>query len=114
MKVKHLTDVKEEIVTKANSTKTTVQWLITEDDGAQGFATRRFEIQPGGQVGLHDHQEDHQIFVLKGVCQLFNEKGDKTELNPGDVIYIPPNEKHGFENNGSEKFAFICVIPYLK
>lgn len=114
MKVKHLSDVKEEMVTKANSTETTVRWLITEDDGAKGFATRRFEIQPGGQVGLHDHQEDHQIFVLQGNCQLFDEKGNKVELNNGDAIYIPPNEKHGFENNGSETFAFICVIPYIK
>ena len=114
MKVKHLSDVKEEIVTKANSKKTTVRWLITEDDGAKGFATRRFEIQPGGQVGLHKHQEDHQIFVLQGTCQLFDEKGNKVELNYGDAIYIPPNEKHGFENYGSETFAFICVIPYSK
>lgn len=114
MKVKHLTDVTEEIVTKASSTRTTVRWLITEDDGAKGFATRRFEIQPGGQVGLHDHAEDHQIFVLQGKCQLMDEKGNKTELTSGDVIYIPPNEKHGFENNGDETFAFICVIPYLK
>ena len=114
MKVKHLTDVKEEIVTKASSTKTTVRWLITEDDGAKGFATRRFEIQPGGQVGLHDHAEDHQIFVLQGRCQLIDEKGSKVELKNGDVIYIPPNEKHGFENHGDETFAFICVIPYLK
>jgi quercetin dioxygenase-like cupin family protein len=114
MKVKHLTDVKEEIVTKASSTKTTVQWLITEKDGAKRFATRRFEIQPGGQVGLHEHPEDHQIFVLQGTCQLLNEKGNKVELKSGDAIYIPPDEKHGFENNGTDTFAFICVIPYLR
>jgi len=114
MKVKHLTDVKEEIVTKADSTKTTVRWLITEKDGAKGFAMRRFEIQPGGQVGLHDHLEDHQIFVLQGNCQLFDEKGNKIKLKIGDSAFIPPNEKHGFENNGDETFSFICVIPYLK
>ena len=114
MKVKHLTDVDEEIVIKANSTKTTVRWLITEDDGAKGFATRRFEIQPGGQVGLHDHAEDHQIYVLQGKCHLIDENGNTVELKNGDVIYIPPNEKHGFENHGDETFAFICVIPYLK
>jgi len=114
MKVKHLGDVKEEIVAKANSTKTTVRWLITKDDGAKGFATRRFEIQPGGQVGLHDHAEDHQIYVLQGKSQLIDEKGNKVELKKGDAIYIPPNEKHGFQNNGDEPFMFICVIPYLE
>ncbi len=114
MKIKHLSDVNEEIVTKANSTKTTVQWLITKDDGAEGYATRRFEIQPGGQIGLHEHPEDHQIYVLQGNCQILDEKGNKSEVKSGDVIYIPPNEKHGFENIGSDAFAFTCVIPYLK
>ena len=114
MKVKHYTDVQEENVTKANSTKTTVRWLITKVDGADTFATRRFEIQPGGQVGMHSHQEDHHVYVLKGTCLIIDEKGNEIKLKSGDVIYIPPNEKHGFKNNGNEIFAFICVIPYLE
>ncbi|GAI62378.1 unnamed protein product, partial [marine sediment metagenome] len=40
---KNYKEVKEEVVTKANSTKTTIRWLITKDDGALGYATRRFE-----------------------------------------------------------------------
>ena len=44
---KHYTEVPEEEVTMANSIKTTIRWLITKEDGAKRYTTRRFEIQPG-------------------------------------------------------------------
>jgi len=106
-------DVKEEEVTKANSTKTTVRWLITKEDGAKYEATRRFEIQPGGQVGIHAHPEDHQVFILQGTAEFIDDKKNKVNVKPNDVIYIPPNEPHGIINDGKETLAFICIIPYL-
>jgi len=33
------------------------------------------------------------------------------EVEPGDVVYIPQNEQHQFENTGDEPFGFLCVIP---
>ena len=110
---KNFKDVSEEVVTKANSTKTTVRWLITKEDGTKGYATRMFEIQPGGQIGLHSHPEDHHLFVLQGDCQALKENDEKIALKAGDVIYVPPNELHGFENNGNDIFTFLCIIPYL-
>ncbi len=110
---KNYKEVKEEVVTKANSTKTTIRWLITKDDGALGYATRRFEIQPGGQVGIHSHPEDHHVYILHGKSQFIDGQGTILNVNDGDSIYIPPNEPHGIINNGTETLAFICIIPYL-
>ncbi|MBD3255780.1 MAG: cupin domain-containing protein [Candidatus Lokiarchaeota archaeon] len=110
---KHFSDVKEEIVTKANSTQTTVRWLISKKDGARSFATRRFEIEPGGKVGLHDHDEDHHIYILQGRAIFFDDKDNWEEVSENDVVYIPPNEAHGIANDGQDKFIFICIIPYL-
>ncbi|MFX1275569.1 MAG: cupin domain-containing protein [Promethearchaeota archaeon] len=110
---KHYTDVSEEVVTKANSTKTTIRWLITKEEGSTRYTTRRFEIQPGGQIGVHSHPEEHHIYILEGACQLINEAGEKIAARVGDVIYFPPNEPHGYSNEGAETVAFLCVIPYL-
>jgi quercetin dioxygenase-like cupin family protein len=110
---KHYTDVTEEEVTKANSTKTTIRWLITDKDGSQRFSTRRFEIQPGGQIGVHDHVQDHHVYILEGEGQFIGGKGKTFPAKKGDTIYIPPNSPHGILNNGSEALIFICVIPYL-
>jgi len=114
MKIKHYTEVKEETVTKANSTKTTIRWLITEKDGAERSLTRRFEIQPGGQIGVHTHPEDHHFYVLEGHGAAINEEREIFSLKPGSVVYIPPNEPHGFLNEGADTFVFLCIIPNLK
>jgi len=106
-------NVAKEKVTKANSTKTSIRWLITKEDGATHFATRRFRIQPGGQIGLHHHEEEHHIYVLNGQADFLDENGNKTLVNQDNVIYIPPNEKHGIVNTSNKPFVFICMIPYL-
>ena len=106
-------DVKKEKVTKANSTKTSVRWLITEDDGPTHFATRRFEIEPNGQIGVHNHKEEHHIYVLDGQAEFINGIGNSIIAVKDDIIYIPPNEDHGIKNNNNKPFVFICIIPYL-
>jgi len=110
---KHYKDVKEEVITKFNSTKTTIRWLITKEDGAERYTMRRFEIQPGGQIGVHSHLEEHEIFILQGDGLIIDGEGNELKAVLGDVLYVPPNERHGYINNGTEPFVFICVIPYF-
>jgi len=111
---KSIDDVEEELVTKAGSTETTIKWLITDKDGPTHFATRRFEIKPGGKVGLHQHPEEHHVYVLNGVANFVDINGVIFKAKKDDVVYIPPNELHGIKNESEENFIFICIIPYLK
>ncbi|TXT66350.1 MAG: hypothetical protein BAJALOKI3v1_30008 [Promethearchaeota archaeon] len=111
---KKIDDVENEVVTKANSTQTRVRWLITKDDGSTHFATRRFEIQSGGEVGLHEHPEEHHIYVLEGEAGFYDEAGFKFTAKRDEVIFIPPNELHSIKNDNDKPFSFICIIPYLK
>ncbi|MFX1255264.1 MAG: cupin domain-containing protein [Promethearchaeota archaeon] len=113
MKIKHFTEVKKEEVTAYGSTDTEIRWLITKEDGAPRFALRRFVIHPKGQVGLHGHPEEHEIYILQGKARVFNDKGEEVIAEEGNVLYVPPDEPHGYENVGSEDFVFLCVIPYL-
>jgi quercetin dioxygenase-like cupin family protein len=113
MIIKKATEIKREVVTKANSTETTIQWLITKEDGAERFTMRRFEIQPGGQIGIHSHPEEHEIYILQGTGKLIDESGDTFQVHEGNVVFVPPNEPHGYRNDGNDTLAFICVIPYL-
>jgi quercetin dioxygenase-like cupin family protein len=107
-------EVQKEKVTKANSTNTKVRWLITKEDGPTHFATRRFEIDSGGQIGIHKHKEEHHIYVLSGKASFLNGKGHNTPVGKDNVVYIPPNEEHGIKNDSDKPFVFICIIPYLR
>jgi len=91
-----------------------VRWLIDkEQDGAGNFAMRRFEIKPETSIPLHDHPQDHEIYILSGKGKFFNDSGKAEIVEKGDVVYIPPNEKHGIANLGKEDFIFLCLVPYL-
>ena len=103
-------DVPYEQVTKAGSVNTKVQWLITSETGAPNFAMRRYVMDKGGQVGLHSHNEEHEVYILKGKADFSN--GEETiHVKSGDTMFIPSNEQHMITNTGNESFEFICIIP---
>ena len=113
LKLKHYNEAEELEVTDYGSTETTIRWLISrEKEGAPRFALRRFELKPGGQIGIHAHPQEHEIYVLGGKGEVFTHY-EKHEVKQDDVLYVPPDEPHGYKNTGKENLVFLCVIPYL-
>ncbi len=101
-----------ENVTSYNSTGTTIQWFVHAAD-VPHFMMRRFTIKPGGQIGVHTHPEDHEIYVLVGDIVLIGVNNAETIARKGDFVYVPPNEPHGYVNRGKKEVQFLCVIPKL-
>ena len=89
----------------------TVRWLITKEMGAENFAMRLFDMGVGGNSPYHQHDWEHEVFILEGEGVVKSEKGD-IPFNPGTVIFIPPNEFHQFRNTGNTPVKFLCSIPY--
>jgi quercetin dioxygenase-like cupin family protein len=95
------------------ASKLKVRWLITKEIGAENFAMRLFEMEPGGYSPLHVHPWEHEVFILDGEGFVFD--GEKAkEFKAGDVVFISPDERHQFENNGKKTLKFLCLIPYAK
>jgi quercetin dioxygenase-like cupin family protein len=114
---KNYKEVKEQEAVLADSTKVSgvsIRWLIDENIGAKNFAMRRIEIKRGQSVPLHNHSEEHEIYILEGQGKFYNDKGEVEKVDQGDFIFIPPNEKHGIDNKGKGNLIFLCLIPYLK
>jgi len=86
--------------------------VITADDGAPHFCMRVFELEPGSSVPLHSHPWEHEIFVLSGQGAVLSEDGE-TQIAKNSVIFIAPNERHGFANNSNQSLRFILLIPLL-
>ncbi|MGQ4833560.1 MAG: cupin domain-containing protein [Candidatus Asgardarchaeia archaeon] len=112
MYVGHISEVPAEEVKLEGTTKTTIQWLITKEKaGAENFAMRRFVIKPGGTIGKHSHDWEHEIYVLDG--EGIVGAGDKEVKVTKDIfLYIPPNVPHWYRNEGASDFVFLCIIPY--
>jgi quercetin dioxygenase-like cupin family protein len=90
--MKHINylNVQEEEVTEAGAHGVKIKWLITEKDGAPNI------FIPGGESPTHSHGWEHEVFIVKGHGTAQVEDKIIT-LNPGDVVYIPPNVKHHFK-----------------
>ena len=58
---------------------------------------------------LHDGFEEC-IYVLKGSGVTMAESGE-IPIKPGDIVLIPPNEKHMTVNTGSEPVVLLCFFP---
>ena len=87
-----------------------VRWLISKEDGAENFAMRMFELQPGGHTPLHTHPHEHEVFAVEGqgtfVCE-----GKEYEFGAEYVIFVPGNKEHQFRNNGNSVLRMLCIIP---
>jgi quercetin dioxygenase-like cupin family protein len=81
-----------------------IRWAISEKDGAENFYLRVIEIEPGGQgPPLHDHPYEHEMYILDGQGTVVGEDGEKP-FKSGDVIFIPPNEKHQLKPKAALRF----------
>jgi quercetin dioxygenase-like cupin family protein len=84
---------------------------IGPEIGATNFVMRIFEMQPGITSPHHSHPWEHEIYVLEGRGAAVNDEGEKATIQKGDVIFIPPHEKHSLANAETAPLQFICLVP---
>jgi quercetin dioxygenase-like cupin family protein len=96
--------------TKAGSEKTAMRVLIGKDDGAEIFSMRVITIDKCGQIGMHEHPWEHEIFVLRGEG-IAKTETERVEMKHGEYFFIPSGVIHGFDNTGDGPLEFICCIP---
>jgi len=113
MKHVHYTEVPLEQPTEEGIKNIKVRWLISKKDGAENFAMRLFEIQPGGYSPLHQHDWEHEIFILEG-DGIAKNKINEVPFKQGDIFFIPTMEWHQLVNTGKNTLKFLCLIPYKK
>ena len=112
MKIFHYRDVEAKDAEEGAS-KLRVRWLITKDIGAENFAMRLFEMEPGGYSPFHSHPWEHEVFILEGEGIVVGEREER-KFRAGNVIFVPPNEEHQFKNTGETTVKLLCLIPYIQ
>jgi quercetin dioxygenase-like cupin family protein len=110
MKVTRIVDHEQTDLWLDGAERVHMRMLIGPEDGANTFHMRHFEIEPGGHTPYHQHDYEHELLALKGQGVIKGESGD-LPFRAGDVIWVPANEKHQFQNTGGERLEIICLIP---
>jgi mannose-6-phosphate isomerase-like protein (cupin superfamily) len=71
----------------------------------------RLIIEPGGDIGLHRHQgEDEIYFVLSGKA-VVSDGGSESTVAPGDSVLTVSGESHSIRNTGVEDLVLLALIP---
>lgn len=110
MQVNHHTEIELKPVDMEGASNTKVRQLLSGNVNAANFAMRMFEIDPGGHTPRHQHDYEHEIYVLEGDGVVF--EGDAQHpLKSGDVVYVHPNDVHQFRNTGDKPMKMLCLIP---
>ncbi|MHC4558692.1 MAG: cupin domain-containing protein [Planctomycetota bacterium] len=110
MKITKSIDVVTKPVGMAGAKDVDIRVLISTDDGAENFAMRMFEVQPGGYTPLHTHPNEHEVFIVEGHGVLVY-AGQEHPFEAGHVIFVEPDSKHQFKNTGGSILKFLCLVP---
>ena len=68
---------------------------------------------PGARTNWHSHPLGQTLYVLSGIGR-FQTKGEPVrEIRPGDVVWIPPNEKHWHGGSPTSGMTHIAMQESL-
>ena len=118
MKVLDYRDVKPQTwATKANPVippRNEVRTVISANDGAPFTMRINAILAKDASHEPHSHPWAHEVFVFSGQGTGFTADGEEISLKPGNVVYVPANEPHGWANTGDEPLRFVCCIPNVE
>jgi quercetin dioxygenase-like cupin family protein len=58
------------------------------------LGSARVSFEPGARTNWHTHPLGQTLYVISGVGRVQAKVGPVQEIRPGDVVWIPPGEKH--------------------
>jgi len=70
-------------------------------------------FEPGARTHWHTHPLGQTLIVTAGVGWVQREGGPVEEIRPGDVVWIPPDEKHWHGATPSTAMTHIAVHEAL-
>jgi quercetin dioxygenase-like cupin family protein len=110
MKIEKSSNIRKSPVETEGAKDVTIRWLISKEDGAENFALRMFEVQPGGHTPLHSHPHEHEVFIVEG-RGTFVYEGTQNPFGAEHVIFVPGDKEHQFKNTGDSVLRMLCIIP---
>lgn len=75
-------------------TGTVLQDPIITPQAPARLAANRVAFEPGARTAWHTHPLGQTLYVIFGVGRVQTKGGPIHEIKAGDVVWIPPGEKH--------------------
>ncbi|MDU2928657.1 cupin domain-containing protein, partial [Bradyrhizobium sp.] len=73
----------------------------------------RVSFAPGARTAWHTHPLGQTLYVISGIGRIQAKGGPVREIRPGDVIFIPPGEKHWHGASPDNEMTHIAMQEAL-
>src|SRR5438046_120487 len=89
----------------------TVRFHVDADESGGSLSVFECDVPANARMPApHSHDDfDETVYGLDGVT-MFTVGGGRTDLNPGEALFIPRRVIHGFSNGGDVDARFLAVI----
>jgi quercetin dioxygenase-like cupin family protein len=84
--------------------------MLGPKQGAPTFVMRIFDLPPGAASPWHQHDWEHEVYVLLGRGLAVSKAGE-APIRRGDALLLPANEMHCLKNNSRRVLRFMCLVP---
>src|SRR6202165_1590150 len=77
------------------------------------IVSTRVSFEPGARTNWHSHPLGQTLYVISGVGRVQTKGGPVREIRPGDVVWIPPGEKHWHGASAAHGMTHIAIQESL-
>ncbi len=81
-----------------------------EDLKGKARLCAKITVNPGCSIGLHEHDNEEEIFYVIRGRGIIDDNGEKREVSVGDAVLTGGGATHMVENNESEPLEMLAVI----
>ena len=74
-----------------------------------GYSLAQAMVKPGQKTLPHRLKSAEVYYVLEG-RGLMHIDAERAEVEPGQVVYIPPRAVQFIENTGANDLEFLCIV----
>ena len=89
-----------------------LEWKLRRNDTVDQYCVLAATMPPGVGVPVHQHPQQEAFFILEGQAEFAVENGAGLawkEVNPGDMVNIPPDAIHGFRNESDRDVKLLVT-----
>jgi len=95
-------------------TGTVWQDPIIQAEAPARIVAARVTFEPGARTNWHTHPLGQTLYVISGIGRFQTKGGPVQEIRPGDVVWIPPNEKHWHGGSPTSGMTHIAMQESLE
>ena len=77
------------------------------------IVSTRVAFEPGARTAWHSHPLGQTLYVISGIGRVQTVGGPAREIRPGDVVWIPPGEKHWHGGSPTTGMVHIAMQELL-